>query len=325
MNSRQHELEENIVAEGLASFLKKIEPYTKLILVVFVVLVAALVGYGLYTSGQTAKRSDATLQLLMNNPEVAMQYPGTSAAAWAMLFEADQNLAQGISALYQDRDEAETLLAQAKDQFIDARNASENKILISRANYGLGLATESLGEIDEARDAYQRCVDANESEQMVEVAQQRIDRLDNAQTGEFLTWFSEQDFSPADPSLPPELPGASDLPDLPDLELPDLGDDGDAEGSMEETSSGEDPVEPEGSPIEMPETSGTEESGSEESSTVEESGATDETTDAAKTTPDSAQDAEPADEPEPADEKAARSEPEPAAETDSTSGDEASE
>ncbi|MCO8123010.1 tetratricopeptide repeat protein [Stieleria sp. TO1_6] len=222
MKDRQEQLEQNLVAENLASVFKKVEPYSKLILAGVVAVVVALVGIGLYTSGQTAKRADATLQLLMENPEVASQYPDTVAAAWSLLFQGNDSLAQGINSLYQDRDEAETLLGQAKEQFTSARGASKDTILVSRANFGLAMAAESLGEVEEAKQAYQGTVDANESEQMVEIAKQRIARLANPQSDEFLAWFSEQDFSPADPSLPPELPGASGLPDLPDLELPDL-------------------------------------------------------------------------------------------------------
>ncbi|QEF99891.1 hypothetical protein Mal15_39580 [Stieleria maiorica] len=247
MKDRQAQLEQNIVAENLAGFYKKIEPYSKLILTVLVIVVVGLIGAGLYSSGEVAKRSDATLQLLMENPEVASQYPDTVAAAWSLLFQGNDSLAQGINSLYQDRDEAETLLSQAKDQFSDARSASDDKLLLSRANFGLGMAAESLGEIDEAIEAYKRAVDANESEQMVAVAQERIDRLSNPDTVEFLAWFSEQDFAPADPSLPPELPGASTLPDLPDLDLPDLnlGDD------MKAT---EEPAAPIEGGLELPET-----------------------------------------------------------------------
>lgn len=224
MKDRQAQLEQNIVAENLASFFKKIEPYSKLILSAVVVVVVVFIGYGLYSNEQTYKRSDATIQLLMNNPEVADTYPDTAAAAWSQLFQANDNLAQGIGSLYQDRDEAESLLNQAKEQFSQARRSSDDPILVSRASYGLGIAAESLGQIDEAVEAFKQTVAANESEQMVKVAQQRIDRLSNDDSADFLAWFSEQDFSPADPSLPPELPGESALPDLPNLEMSNLGD-----------------------------------------------------------------------------------------------------
>ncbi|MEO1524977.1 MAG: tetratricopeptide repeat protein [Planctomycetota bacterium] len=220
---REQELESNLVGDALGSFYKRIEPYSKLILLGVVVIVAGLVAYGIHSSGQAAKRSDATLQLLMNNPEVSSQYPGTVAAAWSLLYQGNENLGLGVRALYQDREEAETLLNQARDLFEDARNASGDSVLVSRANLGVGLASESLGEIDEAIDAYERCIAANESEQMVEVAQDRIDAISLPSNQDFLAWFGEQDFAPADPSTPPELPDASSLPGIPDLDLPDLG------------------------------------------------------------------------------------------------------
>lgn len=249
MNQNQAHLEENIVADNLVNAYKRIEPYSKLILAAIVAIVIVFIGIGLYRSDQTAKRSDATLQLLMENPEVSSQYPGTVAAAWSELFQANDNLAQGINALYQDRDEAETLLSQAKDQFRDARAASDDRLLLSRANFGLGMAAESLGELEEAIDAYKRCVEANESEQMVEIAQERADRLSKPQAEDFLAWFSDQDFSPADPSMPPELPGATSLPDLPDLDLPDL----DLGNQMGGADSSEKPLE---GGLELPATDG---------------------------------------------------------------------
>ena len=61
---------------------------------------------------------------------------------------------------------------------------------------------------------------------MVEVAQQRIASLSSDESKDFLAWFEQQDFAPADPSLPPSLPNDGALPDEPDMSLPglDLGD-----------------------------------------------------------------------------------------------------
>ena len=281
---REQELESNLVGDALANFYKKIEPYSKLILAAFVVVVAAFVGFGIYTSGQAAKRSDATLQLLMNNPEVSSQYPGTIAAAWSLLFQGDENLNLGVRALYQDREEAETLLNQARDLYKDARNASANTLLVSRANLGVGLASESLGEIDEAIEAYEKCIAANESEQMAEVAQGRIDALSLPGNQEFLVWFGEQNFAPADPSTPPELPDASTIPGLPDLDLPDLGlDDALGEGldepAMEGPTEEAEPSEPPaGGDFEIPSaTPDTDSGASEEASPESASEAADET------------------------------------------------
>ena len=55
-----------------------------------------------------------------------------------------------------------------------------------------------------AIDSYQKVIDLNESEAMVERAEERIAALKKPETREFIAWFSKQDFSPTnDPSLPP--------------------------------------------------------------------------------------------------------------------------
>ncbi|MEO1616522.1 MAG: tetratricopeptide repeat protein, partial [Planctomycetota bacterium] len=186
MNDRQAELETNIVADSLGAFFKKIEPYSKLVLAGVVGVIVLLIAYGLYSSNETAKQSDATLQLLMDDPEVAEKYPNTVAAAWSQLFQANSDLANGVNALYQNRDEAESLLTQASEQFESALATSDAVLIQSRANYGIGMAMESLGKIDEAIAAYEKVVAVNESDEMVEVTQERIDRLNDPETGEFL-------------------------------------------------------------------------------------------------------------------------------------------
>jgi len=57
---------------------------------------------------------------------------------------------------------------------------------------------------------------------MIDEAKQRIASLAQPETKEFLVWFDEQDFSPADPALPPSLPLGQTLPDLPDLDFLDI-------------------------------------------------------------------------------------------------------
>ena len=155
MNKRQEELDRNIVADNLFGAYKKIEPYSKLILAGVVAVAVLLVAIGLYTSGQYQNRSQATWELLMENPEVTSRYPETAAASWSLLFRGNEDLAQGINQMYQDREAAETQLSQAKDLFNEAIVMSDDTIIISRAYYGIGLAEESLGNVDDALKAYE--------------------------------------------------------------------------------------------------------------------------------------------------------------------------
>lgn len=226
MNDRTHELEKNLIAEKLAKVNTAIEPYSKIIVAAVAVIVVGAIAIGLMRMNESAKRSDATLQMLMNDPEVADKFPGTAAASWSMLKQGNDFLSQGVQSLYTDREEATTLLDNAKTQFKNAIKSSDNEILNSRGQLGLAMIAESLGEIDDAIKHYEKVASLAESEEMVANVEQRIATLKQPETKQFLAWFAEQDFSPADPSLPPTLPGESTLDDLPPLTLPSLrGDD----------------------------------------------------------------------------------------------------
>ena len=229
-SERRHELQQNYLADLLGTQLRKIENYTKLIAVVIVGLVVAAVAWGLYRSAEVGTRSDATLELLQNagigDPEalgqVGDRYPNTPAGELAKLYQADVLLANGIAAQFNDREEAETQLADALKRYSEAAGASSDTLIRSRANFGIARTHESLGQVDKAIEAYKKVVSIGESDAMIKAAQQRIEALQNPETQEFLVWFERQDFRPADPSQPPMMPSGGSLPDIPDLDLPDV-------------------------------------------------------------------------------------------------------
>ncbi len=229
-SERRHELQQNYLADLLGTQLRKIENYTKLIAVVVVGVVVAAVVWGLYRSAEVGTRSDATLELLQNaglsDPEalgqVGDRYPNTPAGALAKLYQADVLLANGIAAQFDDREEAQTQLADALKRYSEAAAASNDILVRSRANFGIARTHESLGQVDKAIEAYKNVVSIGESEAMIKAAQQRIEALQNPETQEFLAWFERQDFRPADPSQPPAMPSGGSLPDIPDLDLPDV-------------------------------------------------------------------------------------------------------
>jgi hypothetical protein len=229
MNSeRRHELQQNDLAIYLAKINKAIEPYSRLVLVVVAVLIVGAIGMSFYKSQQVAERSDATLQLIQASAgedaevlvQVSEQYPNTAAAAWARLYQGKQYLAEGTQALFTDRANAEQLLGDAEAAFRSAIAESNDPLLRSRAHFGIARAAESLGKTEEAIAAYKEVIADNESEAMVKKAEDLIATLERPQTKEFLVWFAEQNFAPADPSLPPSLPGSEALPELPDFDLP---------------------------------------------------------------------------------------------------------
>lgn len=231
MNSeRRHELQQNDLAIYLNKINHSIEPYSKIIAVVVgAVIIGGLVTV-FYSSHQVAQRSDSTLQLIeataSQDAEVLLgvsdEFPDTIAGAWARLYQGKQYLVQGIQALYTDREMAEQFLGDAQAAFKNAIASSDDKLLHSRGYFGIARAQESLGDVEGAIESYQEVISVNESEAMVEKAQDRIDTLSTRQSRDFLAWFSQQDFSPADPSLPPALLEGSGLSDGPDFKLPKL-------------------------------------------------------------------------------------------------------
>lgn len=230
MNDRRDELQQNELAIYLDRINKSIEPYSRQIAIVVGAAIIAVLGWLFYNTQQTEQQSDATLQLMQasasGDPEVLATvsdtYPGTLAGSWARLYQGNEYLGQGINALYADREEADQLLADARNAFANAMSGPKDDLLVSRAHFGLARVAESLGELDKAIEEYEATIATGESDEMIAMAESRIESLNSPATKGFLAWFSEQDFAPADPSMPPALPGASSLPDMPDLDLPPL-------------------------------------------------------------------------------------------------------
>ena len=229
-NERRHELEKNDLAILLDRISNAIEPYSKLIVIGIGALFVGFISWLVYNSQVSGDRSDSTLELIQAVAggdaevlkDVTEKFPGTTAAAWAGVYQGQLQLSQGIQTLYRDKEEAKQLLEDAKGAFESAMVGSQDPLLRSRAQIGIARAEESLGNFESAVSAYEKVVSIGESEAIVKQAEQRIAALGDPKTKEFLTWFDDQRFAPADPSLPPSLPGLENLSDFPEFSLTDL-------------------------------------------------------------------------------------------------------
>lgn len=253
-SERRHELQQNELANSLGQFLKPLEKYGLAIGIVVAAIAAVAIGTTLYSSNKTVARSDATLQLLEASGSndaaqfegVAESFPNTPAANFARLYQADRLMALGMEALYSDRADAEDQFEAAEVAYQQAitgagSGTGTDRVLKSRANFGLARIAEAKGDVDAAVKLYEAVVAAAESKPMIELATNRIASLEKSGTQDFLAWFNEQDFSPADPSSPPALADASVLSDEPDMTVPELGSDVDAgDGDTSEDESGDD-------------------------------------------------------------------------------------
>ena len=222
---RRHELQQNELAAYLNKANAYIEPYSKQILAAVLVAFAIGIGFAFYSSEQEAGNSSATFELIQQtnvanvDPEaldqVSSAYPGTAAGELAKLYEGLAFVEQGTRDVYEQRELATESLNQGINVLTAVAAKSDEKLMKSRAHFGVALANESLGELDAAVEAYQQVVAIAESEAMVESAEARIAILKRSSSIAFANWFKAQDFSPAQsPNVDPSLPPLSSLPDI---------------------------------------------------------------------------------------------------------------
>ena len=227
---RRHELQQNDLAVYLERANKRIEPYSKQILVGILLVLAVGVAYSFYNSERAAEASMATMELIQNTnvpsqdsealSNINTNYIETSAGKLAKLYEGMALVSQGNQDIYTERAAAEESLEKGIQVLTDTANSTDDTLIESRAHLGVALANVTLGNNEAAIAAYKQVIEANESEAMVDNAKSRIESLSNPSTQEFANWFKTADFTPAAlPNLDPALPPASDLPEMPDFDL----------------------------------------------------------------------------------------------------------
>ncbi len=225
-SERRHQLENNDLVALLGKINKRIEPYSKPIALLIAIAFIVLIYQTYVTSNAEASRSDATLQLIESVADrdpvllqpIIDEYPDTTAGAWAKLYQGQQFLAEGLSKIFDDTEEAKVALEDAREALSSAASSSEDTLLVSRAHYGIAQAAEAVGDVKSAKESYEKVKRVNESDAMVKRAEERIAALSDPQTLAFLEWFGDQEFSPADPMMPPStLPSGNQLPDAPEF------------------------------------------------------------------------------------------------------------
>ena len=234
---RRHELQQNDLAAYLEQANKRIEPYSKQILVAILLVLAVLVAYSFYNSEIEADSSMATMELIQNTnvpsqdsaalSNINTEFIETSAGKLAKLYEGMALVSQGNQDIYTERELAVESLNSGIEVLTAAANNTDDDLIKSRAHLGVALANVTLGNNENAIKAYKQVIAANESEAMVENATSRIESLKSPSSEEFATWFQTADFTPPvmpnlDPSLPP-VSGIPGIPDFdPDMNLPEL-------------------------------------------------------------------------------------------------------
>lgn len=227
---RRHELETNVLADRLAHTADRIEPYRRVIVVLLAAFAFLAFAYSYMAGNQQQKlaegweRYDAALRAPIAEgrrkrlEETLANHAGEPVAAWAELWLADDELAEGIDKLFLDKSDAKDLLKSAINRFSSV-NASGPPMLQQRAMMGLAHAYESLGKLDEARKAYDTLLKTFPDGPLAQAAEARRLALDKEATKQFYAWFSEYtpptvDFSrdPGKPGERPNFDGSLDAP-----------------------------------------------------------------------------------------------------------------
>jgi len=161
---RRHELEENILAQGLISVLEKIRPYQNAILIGLVGMVVLVAAYQWITrrsSGQAEAAWNevfANMSLSREDPsaleKAAENFAGTEPGQWAALLAAEAYLAKACDAFFQNKTEAREYLHRSRDLFQRVLTDSRNEVLRERATFGLARADETAGDLDNAIESW---------------------------------------------------------------------------------------------------------------------------------------------------------------------------
>ncbi|MFP6674867.1 MAG: hypothetical protein VB878_07290 [Pirellulaceae bacterium] len=251
--NRRHDLDKNIFADKVNSAIITLRPYFTYIAVILVAgllvfLVALIVDYnrrsvlgvewGEFIVANQSKNRDRALA------DLAREYPDSAAGVWASLAKAATDLDSGTREIYDDRIAAESSLGSAIESFETVvEKASDYPDLAQQARFGIGVAHETMGEVEKAIEIYEQVVAKGDETPVANMAQRRVDSLRDPETIAFYDWFRGQTSfdrsgggaNPSFPGMPagldfpnpggasrdPKLPnGLRDLPAFPDTTIP---------------------------------------------------------------------------------------------------------
>lgn len=197
---RRHELEENDLAESVATLVQRMRPHLWTAATAALALVGGLAAWSLISAQQAASRSrswDACMAALAErNPErlndVIRQYPGSPAAQWSQLLLADSAIAEGSQQMFSDRTRGRERLEAAVAIYSTLLGERPQPLIAERAVFGMAKAREGLGQLEEARKGYEAIVSEYPTSAVRGIAQNRIAALSSEATRQWYDWFAAQ-------------------------------------------------------------------------------------------------------------------------------------
>lgn len=200
----EEELEGNALADGIGSVIDAVRPHLRAIGLAAVGLLLAAVAWMWMQQQRAALEArswdDYLLAVRPVDPaalaEVITAHPGTAAAGWARLWQAELSLDEGAQLLFVDRARATSKLQDAATFYGDVLAARPSGLLAERATFGLAKANEALGKIEEAIAGYEAVVKEHPEGLLAGPGRQRIAALQGAGAREWYDWFAAQRIAP---------------------------------------------------------------------------------------------------------------------------------
>lgn len=212
---RRHELMKNDLAERMNRSIDTVRPYSSWVTIGLVVVVVALLGW-VYFNRQAEQRAEQAWNAYYRAAgeeggdeqlqEVAKEYPNTPVNDWAQLAAADEAMQRGAAMLLRDKSGAKTHLLIATERYRELSKSARIDAVEQRATFNLGVAYESLGQVDNAVEAYQAVTG-----ELAAAAQARAETLqDNPSVRAFYDWYAQAE--PPTPFMPAEGPAPGERP-----------------------------------------------------------------------------------------------------------------
>ncbi len=235
-SERRHELEQNVLADWLATKINMIKPYQNTISTVAILLVVGAVAYGWWTHRSSTanvagwNRFYEAFSQEGQGPDdfdrIAEDFPGTDIAHLANTISGDLHLRSGCAMLFSSKLSANDELTQAVDCYRKVIEGRPKAAVKERATFGLARALESQGDLPGAIETYESLTEQWPNGAFAEAATGRIADLNDPATREWYDMFAK--FEPKSPYVDePGVPGQK-LP----FDLDSLPDDGGGDGSL---------------------------------------------------------------------------------------------
>jgi hypothetical protein len=211
----RHELQTNQLALWLETAVERLKPYARAIIGVLVAVAIVLAVYAYLGMVERRTEMAAADQLIaaLDSPgprelqNTMDEYRGTQPATIAQLVLAERMLDDGTNALFSNRQAGRESLFKAAEAFATVEKESHDPMLRGWALYGLSRSHEAMGDLDRARDDFQRLVKEYPEGSLTDAARAHLNRLNQPAIKEFYDWFAKQEPRPPAAENEPGVPG----------------------------------------------------------------------------------------------------------------------